>query len=58
MQFLGFVIMPGDGGLSVIGKDLDHVLVDEDAQGEVFAFLQFERRLSVAEIECFSALTR
>ena len=50
--------MPGDGGLSVIGKDFDHVLVDEDAQGEVFAVQQFKGRLNIPEIECFPALAR
>ena len=33
------IFMPGDGRLTIVGKDLDHVLVDEDAQGEVFRFL-------------------
>ena len=41
--------MPRDGSLTVIGKDVDHVLVDEDPQSQVLSFLQLEGRIDVAQ---------
>ena len=46
--------MPGDGGLAVVGEDLDHVLIDEYPQGEILAFPQLERRMDVANGQCLA----
>ena len=48
--------MPGDGGLAVVGEDLDHVLIDEYPQGEILAFPQLERRMDVADGQCLAGL--
>ena len=48
--------MPGDGGLTVVGKALDQMFVAEDTQGEVFPVLQLEGRLDVADIQVLAAL--
>ena len=42
--------MPGDGGLTVVGKDLDQALVDEDAQGEILALFKLKRGVDIADI--------
>ena len=48
--------MPGDGGLAVVGEDLDHVLIDEYPQGEILAFAQLKRRMDVANGQCLAGL--
>ena len=30
LEILGFIVMPSNGGLAVVGKDLDQVFVDKD----------------------------
>ena len=39
MKVIGVIVMPRHSGLAVVGEDFDQVLVDEDAQGEILAFL-------------------
>ena len=56
MEILRIIVMPANRGLPVVGKDLDQMFVDEDAQGEVFPVLQLEWRLDVADIQVLAAL--
>ena len=51
MEIFRIVLMPRYRGLAVIGKDLDHALVNEDPQGKVLSFLKFERRIAVADCQ-------
>jgi hypothetical protein len=40
----GFVLVCRDGGLAIVGKHFNEILVDKYPQGEVFAFFEIERR--------------
>ena len=45
-KILWFILGGGShGGLAIVGKHFHQILVDEDAQGEVFARLEFKRCL-------------
>ena len=57
MEILRIILMPGHGGLAVVGKDFDEVFVDKYTQGEVLAFLQLERRVDVADVQSLAALS-
>ena len=49
VEILRIIDMPAYRGLAIVGKDLDQVLINKYAQGEVLPFLEFERRIDVID---------